>query len=306
MAQFFDVNRVNIPRPDDLDPWLEFELERVSLEYNVPLRWTWAPDRERREMVGYLGNQMGYPGKVYAIPNVWEWTHVGWFRTKILDDAGNRKVLGYHQPLELPQQFTRNGFVAHWDTDKGEWWEPDIQKRQVAYARWVIETKGFEHERAEWEKMSFNPNSGDLIQELGPFPEEGLWVSLGPFLAKHHDAHLCCYEAHELMGLCVGHYREPNYSDVEAIERAIQMRNEKGVWVSPDSDGNMAAASEFLKRRCEEQLQVDKDIEENYRQHLHEAIHPFLLMTQAKSGPAEPPRFRKRITPQDIAAQLRG
>jgi hypothetical protein len=300
MAQFSSINTKNQPNPGDLDPWLEVELDRISREYNVPLRWAWAPDRERREMVGLNGATAGYPGKVYAIPNLWEAHHLGWFRCDPLKQtrANPRGVIAYHGPGELPTKFPPNGFIQHRDEKTGQWWVPDIQKVQVAYSRWLIETHGPD-EREQWEEVSWNSSTLELVQELGPWTSESIWVSCGDFIAEHHPAKLCCMEANQARTLCPGNYRAPDRRDTEAVERAIQLRNEKGLWVGPNVT-NDAAAAQALKDLVEQEEIARQQMIEGYRQALHEAINPLIQQCIPKSGPADAPRFRTPITEKEL------
>lgn len=288
--KYADLNDINHEAPS-LPPAVPREIERLNREFNVRLRVVWAPSRERREMIGFQGNPNGFIGKVYAQnPRCTYEQHVGWWLAhSVLTDTASamkmpdtNRVVRHEGAFALPRNFSacvcgpvckRSARKLHYDHAKDLWWIPEWKVEEVAYDRWVIEQRLSDRERDEYESCTFDANTLELVRELGIFPAEGFWVSMGPLIAEHNM--LCCDEANQSNALCPGRYREPNRADVEAIREAIRRRNEEGLWEGVDSNNErqvMALRKQREAAATERLLQM----RQLYREMARDAIQPAL------------------------------
>lgn len=299
--EYSELNDQNQPRPS-LGPHFEREMARLCRDFSVDLRLVWGCDRERKEMLGFHGRPEGYIGKVYCQnPTAIDTQHIGWWVVpSIYSDTQVRmpdtsRLLRTAGPYALPRYLEQSATKYHYDERKDEWYIPNWKSEQVAYARWVIESKASEREKADYEGMTFDPESCQLVRDLGFWPSDGLWVAAGPFIAEHNP--LCCHEATTMSALCPGKYREPNDSDLERIKEALQARNAEGLWEGVDSD-NARLVAALNKKSAEAEKKRQEDIATYYRATIHEAFKPAIDLCTPKVfvGKASvEPRLHRRL-----------
>lgn len=106
-------------------------------------------------------------------------------------------------------------------------WEEGGVIRDIGMPRFYVE----EHlPRAElmangrWDsaRYSFDNETGELMDVLGPCPEDGFYSSA--FMIAYHDEHCCNGEEARNGEPCVGAYRPPRDIDIQRIQRALQRR----------------------------------------------------------------------------------
>lgn len=299
--KYSELNDSNAARPA-LGPHFERELVRICKDFSVDLRLTWCPDAERREMLGFQGRPEGFIGKVYCQnPVAIDTQHIGWWVVpSIYSDTQVRtpdtsRLIRTAGPYALPRYFEQSATKHHYDERKNEWWIPNWKSEQVSYDRWIVEQKASDRERADYEGMTFDPDSCQLVRDLGFWPSDGLWVAAGPFIAEHNA--LCCHEATTMSALCPGRYREPNDSDLDRIREALQKRNAEGLWEGVDSD-NLRLVAELNRKSAEAERKRQEDMLAYYRAAIHETFKPAIDLCTPRTfvGKASvTPRLHRRL-----------
>ena len=157
-------------------------------------------------------------------------------------------------------------------------------KRRLKYPFWRYEDGGEIHDigiprffveelhlRAElergdgWERSRWywDDATGEMIDVLGPLPEEGFYTALFQ-IASH--GHLCCdgrgIVKHEP---CLGAYRPPTDTDLQRVRRAKQRRDQAS------NDDN--APSESLLRKRAASMTAERD--EKWRQNIRGEIDDY-------------------------------
>jgi hypothetical protein len=302
--RYSEVNEYNELRPPTSTVMFERQLEQISRDFNVPLRLVWCCDRDRREMVGYQGNQMGYLGKIYAQnPPRTDCEHVGW---NVCSNAAKGtvaspdKVLYYARVHALPYHLRSAdcAFEFHHDPRTDLWWCPDWKETQIAYARYQIETRDNDTQREDYEAKSFNPNNLELVQELGPWPAEGLWIPPCPMIAEHN--YLCCEEANETFSLCPGRYRPPDARDLEGIRAGLRKREADGKWRGVNQD-NFELAEAVYKQMMEREKERVAKIQAMYEEIIGNAIAPIAnAWNPMVIGGVNKPRHTVNMTERDL------
>lgn len=280
------LNLRNEARPW-IPPRFERDLAALSREFNIPLRVVWMPDRERTEMIGFRGAKSGYRGKVYPTnPAINDRRHRGWYLVR------GERVVCHYGPERLPKKFGQNAMVNHYDAERGEWWMMDWSDEPVAYSRWQVEFRlDSAQEKQDYEGRTFNPDTLELVQELGAMPVEGFWLPLGPFVAEHTP--LCCDEANENFMLCPGKYREPGPADIEMIRQAIYCRNKDGYWEGVDKISDRAYQAR-IQQLADQEAKRRNYLREVYKMAFDEAMVGVIgQMTPKVTGTTKPLHTQK-------------
>lgn len=304
LLRYSELNDVNAPRPV-VNGRVFKELEAVNKEFNVQLRFVWGPDRLRTEMIGLNGNILGFVGRVYCQnPRTVDRQHIGWWVTRsAYSDTEIRvpdlaAVIRHEGPFALPRHFPQTALQFHYDNPKDQWWVPHWKEEEVAYNRFFLEQKLSNKEKDDYEGFTFNHDTLELVQELGKFPDEGLWAAVGPMIAEHNP--LCCREATEAGALCPGKYREPSHADVEAIKAAIQARNEDGLWVGVDDD-NRRLVTEIMRQRTEAATKQQEWIKSHYKEVAAHRLGPIWnQMTPKVIGGVNAPLHTRPFDPKQF------
>lgn len=100
-----------------------------------------------------------------------------------------------------------------------------------------------------WQKARYHWEDGELIDVLGPIPEDGFYTTL--FTIAHHDS-LCCGGREHRKGVpCLGSYREPNERDLERIQRMK--------WERDHASNDTLAPSEDLVKKHREEFRAKRE-----------------------------------------------
>jgi hypothetical protein len=120
-------------------------------------------------------------------------------------------------------------------------------------------------QKQAWDRARyyFDEYTRELIDVLGPIPEEGFYSSL--FQIAHHDD-LCCKGKETVKGEpCLGAYREPNESDLTRIRR-MQYRRDHA------SNAENNPSEELIRKRAAD-MSTKRD--EMWRKNIREAIEDY-------------------------------
>jgi len=118
-------------------------------------------------------------------------------------------------------------------------------------------------------RYSFNPDTGELIDVLGPCPEGGFYTAA--FLIAHHDEQ-CCDGREVFNGeKCLGAYRPPVDADIERIQKVLQRREQAAnSEVAPTSEQLEKQRQGLIEARDEKRrLELRERLEDWTKTHAH-------------------------------------
>lgn len=139
--------------------------------------------------------------------------------------------------------------------------------RDIGKPRFFIEelhTNAELNARDSWEKARFSWINGVRVDVLGPMPVDGYYTSV--FMIGYHDHHCCNGREVVKNEPCMGAYREPDDSDIERIQRALQRREEA-------SNDDIAPPAELIQKRA---IDAGKNRDEKWRQGIRDVIEDFM------------------------------
>jgi hypothetical protein len=251
----------NLLRPPGCQRFIK-AFQELGKECGVGLRLIWAP-----EVMKFL---WGKPRQRYA--NWKRRRHVGWFIGSVDEATGQ---------FRMRERRKWDAFQLSPEADhrlpNGQWLVADWKEWTVAQPRWVIEERLDErkerpaHEAARYE---WDPDTLQLIDALGPYPEEGKWACI-QVISAH--AFVCCKNATANEQLCIWGVggRDPVDSDIEEVRQRIQARDENA---KLRKDG-MPTESEWkteYQQIMDELKEGGERAKENYYEILKDAIVPGL------------------------------
>ena len=129
-----------------------------------------------------------------------------------------------------------------------------------------------------WDKARyyFDEDSREMIDVLGPIPEEGFYTAL--FQIAHHDD-LCCGGKEVVKGEpCLGAYREPDESDLLRVRRMKWRRDHA-------SNDENAPSESLLRKRA---LDLTEKRDEKWRRNIREAIEDYARTRSHSWGTLDP------------------
>lgn len=120
-----------------------------------------------------------------------------------------------------------------------------------------------------WEQARWVWEDGELIDVLGPCPEDGFYSPA--FCIAHHDEHCCDGTGVKNSEPCLGAYREPNDTDIERLRRALWRRDHATNTEAAPTESDLAKQkADLLARRDERQRrELRERLEDWTKTHAH-------------------------------------
>lgn len=254
------TNQPSPPRPK----WFDDALKNLSRQYGTRVRLVWAPEVER-----FL---WGARRKVYA--RYQRMKLLGWFQGAYVEVGGRQifKSHRYHGRKAFPELNERAAHLL----ENGEWLMPDLHGYQIAWPRWIVELeldrqreKPFhDQERYEWDH-----ETGQMVDALGPYPEEGKWASL--FVICQHWVK-CCQDANAQGRLCYGVGRAPVEDDLDWVRQWFKDRETEAKLAEPGTLDFARQVNREYRSLMDEEKRLDLKRKDLYREMVLNEIKPTL------------------------------
>lgn len=118
-------------------------------------------------------------------------------------------------------------------------------------------------------RFSTDPETGELLDVLGPCPEEGFYASA--FCIAHHDEWCCDGAEIKNSEPCLGAYREPTERDIQRIQRALWNRDHaSNEEVAPDESALKRQKAHIVEARDERRSrELRERLEDWTKTHAH-------------------------------------
>lgn len=243
-----DLSQVNSNSPAPfIDPSLQRQLNLITGETidgrpKVRLVWGQSPDAT----VFYRGeNRMRYLLKTTKFLRGWD--------ARYYTESGGLKEIKRLPPSTSPPKAPGALFIT-----------PVYEHQDVGIPRWFLEQYlPPSLSIIGWEEARYDTNSetGEIIDELGPPPTNGMYESAFLMLAQHDG---CCNESFKPG--CLGSYRSPEPYDLEYVRWIMFKLNEepyKYSWEQMPPPEVVAQAIKDAKYEAE-QLQLKEGEELSY------------------------------------------
>jgi hypothetical protein len=259
----YELTDKNHPAPPRAK-WMDVALQQIKSDFGIDLRMVWGPDVDAFRWGGMV--------KLYAAYATVR--NRGWFRGMYVPDGNGGQVLrrtGYHPPGDY-LNYTAEG--AHRLAD-GSWLIPDPEFRHVAWPRWIIERRAPDRERVSHEanRYEWDPDTGERIDALGPWPEGGRWFNF--YVVAQHMIR-CCGQANAEHRLCYGIGRDPNEHDLDHLRQTVQTEVVAPARPEPGSQEWNRQYTQNVKAAMAEHKEAEQRQREGYRARMRNVVAPTL------------------------------